>query len=127
MKLWNTYAHCKQTSELSDVSTDVSKLADAVYFRYEDRGFVLPLPAKLKRLINHPTNRYAVDVRAMASACSLHAGELALDRGRIDLAQEMFTSVVSLYPQGDSSYYRTQANSYLSAIARGIDLTLRTP
>jgi hypothetical protein len=127
MNLWNTYAHCKLTSELSDIGTDVHKLADAINSRSENRSFVLPLPTKLERFITRPTNRYAVDMRAMASACSLHAGELALDRGRVDLAQEMFSSVILLYPQDDTSYYIVQAKSYLSALERGVDLSLKTP
>lgn len=127
MNLWNTYAHCRLASELSDVGIDAGKLTAATHWRDEDRGFVLPLPTKLGRLITSPTNRYAVDVRAMASACSLHAGEVALDQGRIDLAEEMFSSVISLYPGDDTSYYRAQAKSYLSALQGEVALSLSTP
>ena len=127
MSLWGTYTHCKVSSDINDVGSDVQTLGEAAQVRSGPDGFVLPLPKQVTRLISNPTNRYAVDVRAMASACSLHAGQLALDRGQLDVARDMFTSVVSLYPTGESSYYLTQAKTHLSEIENGIPLSLNTP
>jgi len=127
MSLWNAYTHCRIASDLNTVSMDIQRLAEGVQSRNGNEGFVLPLPKDLMRLINTPTNRYAVNVRAMASACSLHAGRLALDHGQVDLAREMFTSVVLLQEGSDSSYYLTQAKTQLSEIQRGVDLSLKTP
>ena len=127
MTLWDTYTHCRATSDLNDASTDTKNLEDAARSRYGHDGFVLPLPTKLEHLVANPTNRFAVDVRAMAAACSLHAGQLAVDRGRLDLARELFASVVSLHPHDDSSYYLSQAKTFLSELERGVDVSLKTP
>jgi len=127
MSLWNTYSHCRVASDVNAVDTDIQRLAEVAQSRNGNEGFVLPLPKEFTRLISSPTNRYAVDVRAMASACALHAGQLALDHGRVDLAREMFTSVVLLHQGSDSSYYLTQARTQLSEIERGVDLSLQSP
>jgi hypothetical protein len=82
------------------------------------------LPKQLGRLVSNPTNRFAVDVRAMASACSLHAGQLAIAQGRVDLARDSFATVLTLHPSNDSSYYVTQAQSRLHGLERGIDVSL---
>lgn len=127
MALWGTYTHCKASSQIDDLRIDVRQLSEATGNRERNKGFRLPLPSQIDRLINTPTDRYAVDVRAMASACSLHAGQLALDRGRVDLARDMFSSVVALHPQDDSSYYLLQAKALLSDLDKGIDLSFKKP
>ena len=105
---------------------DSQKLTEATRVRYEEQGFVLPLPAKLERLVTDPTNRFAVDVRSMASACTLHAGQLALESGHIDLARDLFATVLDLHPSEESSYYRLQARTFLKELERGIEISLKT-
>jgi len=127
MTLWDTYSHCRVSSDLSLVGNDLKMLTDASQVRNGNDGFVLPLPGKLQRLVTDPTSRFAVDVRAMASACSLHAGQLALESGRRDVARELFETVFTLYPHEESSYYRIQAKALLAELDRGIDVSLKTP
>ncbi len=125
MSLWETYSHCRLSSDAKEARKDAQRLTQATHLRYGNEGFVLPLPQKLHRLVDNPTNRFAVDVRAMASACSLHAGQLALDQGQIDLARDMFTMVLHLHPQKESSYYLTRAQSILEELEHGINVSLR--
>lgn len=127
MSLWETYSHCKASSDLSLVRHDMRTLTEATQLRYGNEGFVLPLPTRLERLVTNPTNRFAVDVRAMASACSLHAGQLALEQGQIDLARTLFATVLTLHPREESSYYLLQAKTLLTELDRGIDVSLKTP
>ena len=126
MSLWETYTDCKATSDLTQASEDMKRLTAAIQLRDRNDGFVLPLPAKLERLVTNPTSRFAVDVRAMASACSLHTGQLALELGRIDLARDVFATVVALHRE-ESSYYALQAKTFLTELERGIDISLKTP
>src|SRR5215216_1569397 len=122
MSLWEGYSHCRLSSDLGQVLVDSQKLTEATRVRYEDAGFVLPLPAKLERLVTDPTNRFAVDVRSMASACTLHAGQLALDSGHVDLARDLFATVLDLHASEESSFYRLQARTFLKGLERGIDI-----
>jgi hypothetical protein len=125
MSLWETYSHCKVSSDLGQVLPETQKLADAARLQYGNDGFILPLPAKLGKLVTDPTNRFAVDVRAMASACTLHAGQLALESGHTDLAKDLFARVLDLHPSDESSYYRLQARTFLKELDRGIDISLK--
>lgn len=127
MSLWDTYSHCRVSSDLSEAYRDMRALSQASLVRHRPDGFVLPLPTKLQQLVNDPTNRLAVDVNAMASACSLHAGQLALEQGRVDLAREMFSAVLALHPSEESSYYLVQAKTFLRGMERGVEVSARTP
>ncbi len=126
MSLWETYTACKAASDLSQASLGMKRLTAATQLQVKNEGFVLPLPTKLQRLVTNPTNRFAVDVQAMAAACSLHTGQLALEQGRIDLARGVFASVVTLHRE-ESSYYVLQAKTFLTELERGIDVSLKTP
>lgn len=127
MSLWETYTHCSASADLSEAYRDVRTLTQATHLRYGHDGFVLPLPSKLQQLVSNPTSRFAVDVKAMASACSLHAGQIALEQGQIDLARELFAAVLSLHRQEESSYYLVQAKALLTELNRGIHVSLTTP
>lgn len=126
MSLWETYTDCRTTGDLSQASSDVKRLTSGAQVRTAGDGFVLPLPKRVERLISHPTDRLAVDVRAMAAACSLRTGQLAMDKGRPELAREFFTAVLAL-EQEDSSYYVLQAKTFLTDLERGVSISLNTP
>ena len=127
MSLWETYTHCRLSSDVGDAYRDMRTLTQATQLRYGHEGFVLPLPTKLQQLVSNPTNRFAVDVRAMASACSLHAGQIALDQGQVDLARELFTAVLALHRSEEASYYLVQAKTFLTELERGVNISLKTP
>ena len=126
MSLWETYGNCKAASDLNQASLDMKRLSAAAQFRDGSEGFVLPLPTELEGLVTNPTSRFAVDVRDMTAACSLHTGQLALQQGRPDLARDLFASVVALHQQV-SSYYVLQAKIFLTQLERGIGGLLKTP
>lgn len=126
MSLWNTYADCKSTSDLGQAVSDLEQLRSAHGqgpVAYE--GFVLPLPTRLERLVSNPASRVAVDVGAMVSACALHAGELALDQGDIDIARDFFVSVITLH-QEDDSYYVLKAKTLLGKLGQGVNVSFNT-
>ena len=126
MSLWATYTDCKVASDLSQASSDMKRLIAAVQFHDRNEGFVLPLLTIFEYQVTHPTSRFAVDVRAMTAACSLHTGQLALHQGRVELARDVFASVITL-DQEEPSYYVLQAKKFLTELDRGIDVSLKTP
>lgn len=127
MSLWSTYADCKSTSNLDQAALDLEQLRSADRQRpASSEGFVLPLPTRLERLVSNPSSRVAVDINAMVSACALHAGELALEQGRIDLAREFFVSVITLHDKEANSYYVLKAKTLLGRLEQGINVSFNT-
>jgi hypothetical protein len=123
MSLWNTYADCRSTSDFVQAESDLEQLRSAhVQEAGSYEGFVLPLPARIERLVSNPASRVAVDVEAMVSACALHAGELALDQGHIDIARDLFVSVITLH-DGENSYYVLKARNLLGRLGQGINVS----
>lgn len=123
MSLWNTYADCRSTSDFVQAESDLEQLRSAhIQEAGSYEGFVLPLPARIERLVSNPASRVAVDVEAMVSACALHAGELALDQGHIDIARDLFVSVITLH-DGENSYYVLKARNLLGRLGQGINVS----
>ena len=120
MSLWNAYADCKSTSDLTQATSDLTQLRSASQEMSE--GFILPLPTHLERLMANPTNRVAVDVEAMAAACALHTGELALNQGQTDIARDLLVSVINLHKE-ERSYYVQKARTLLAKLGQGINVS----
>ena len=64
----------------------------------------------------------AVDVEAMASACALHTGELALNQGYVGIARDLFVSIITLH-SGENSYYVLKAKTLLARLEQGINVS----
>ena len=122
MALWNTYADCKSTSDLAQATSDLRQLRSASEMEQANEGFILPLPTQLERLVANPTNRVAVDIEAMAAACALHTGVLALDQGQIDVARDLLVSVIK-FQKEESSYYALKAKTLLAKLGHGVNVS----
>jgi hypothetical protein len=122
MSLWNTYADCKSTSDLAQASSDLTQLRSASQMAEANEGFILPLPTHLERLVANPTSRVAVDVEAMAAACALHTGELALNQGQTDIARDLLVSVIKLHKE-EGSYYVLKAKTLLAKLGQGFNVS----
>lgn len=127
MDLWKVYHRCQSVTDVDLIKADAAALTSAQPHPTQASGFLLPLPGTLDRLISNPSARLAVDVKAMAAACTLRGGQLALESGRLDLAKEMFHTVIVNHPQPDYAYYTTQARAGLHRIDDGFKVTLRIP
>lgn len=122
MSLWSTYADCKSTSDLAQATSDLTQLRSASQLAEVNEGFILPLPTHLERLVANPTSRVAVDVEAMAAACALYTGELALNQGKTDMARDLLVSIIRLHRQG-SSYYVLRAKTLLAKLGQEITVS----
>lgn len=128
MSLWGTYTQCRSTSDVGEAQSAMTTLSGAAQISHQAEGFVLPLPQQLERYVTTPANRLAVDVRAMAAACSLHTGQVALGQGRVDVAKEALTGVITLHDKTDTeNYYVAKAAKLLAEIESGIQVSLQTP
>ncbi len=125
MGLWSTYSHCQTSSNLDELRHDAVTLAGAAGPSSAQDAFVLPLPGKLEQYVANPSARLAVDVKAMGAACSLRAGQIAVEAGKLDAAREFLHAVLNNHPQADYAYYTSQAKALLSDLdTRVVQVTL---
>lgn len=115
MGMWSTYRHCEAAADLDSMRSDAHHLDSVVHQAVAGMGHEVALPQVMKRWISEPANRLAVDPKAMAVACNLHTGQVALSAGRYELADEMFQAVLN-YPEGVYPYYIKQAREGLAQL-----------
>lgn len=128
MSLWSSYSHCQTTTDVNQLREDALTLTNAATHSLAQESFVLPLPEKLEQFVGTPAARFAVDVTAMAAACSLRAGSAAVEAGKLDIAKELLRTVLSYQPQSEYAYYALQAKALLSEIEPSvIEVTLNRP
>lgn len=128
MSLWKTYSHCQTTTDVDQLKDDALTLTNAANRSLQEEAFVLPLPGKLERFVSTPAVRSAVDVKAMAAACSLRAGSAAVEVGKLAIAKDLLQTVLSYQPQSEYAYYALQAKALLSDLETNpIEVTLNLP
>ena len=128
MSLWSSYSHCQATTDIDQLREDALTLTNAANRSLTQEGFVLPLPGQLEKFVSTPAARFAVDVKAMAAACSLRAGSAAVEAGKGDLAKELLQTILSYQPQSEYAYYSLQAKALLSELETNvIEVTLNLP
>ena len=128
MSLWSTYSHCQATTNIDQLREDALTLTNAATRSFTQEAFLLPLPRKLEKFVSTPAARFAVDVKAMAAACSLRAGSAAVEAGKLDVAKDLLQSVLSYQPQSEYAYYTLQAKALLSELETKVyQVTLNIP
>ena len=128
MNLWRSYSHCQATTDIDQLREDALTLTNAANRSLTQEGFVLPLPGKLEKFVSTPAARFAVDVKAMAAACSLRAGSAAVEAGKLDIAKDLLQTILSYQPQSEYAYYALQAKALLSELETSIvQVTLNLP
>ena len=128
MGLWSTYSNCQATNDIDQLSNDAATLIKAANRSRSEEAFILPLPGKIEKLVSAPAARLAVDMKAMAAACSLRAGTAAVEAGRLDVAKDLLRTVLSYQPQSEYAYYTLQAKALLSKLdANILEVTLNLP
>jgi hypothetical protein len=128
MSLWSTYSHCQATTDLDQLRENALTLTSAANRSLIQEGFVLPLPSKLEQFVSTPAARFAVDVKAMAAACSLRAGSAAVEAGKLGLAKDLLQTILSYQSQSEYAYYALQAKALLSEIEPNVlEITLHIP
>ena len=116
MGLWSVYSHCQSAKDFEELKHDAVVLNTSAKRTISSDGFVLPLPGKLERLVTTPSARLAVDVKAMSAACSLRAGQAAVEARRFDVAKDLLKGILDYHPQADYAFYTLQAKAILSEI-----------
>ena len=128
MSLWTTYSQCQATTDLDLLRETASTLTNAANRSLTQESFVLPLPGKLEQFVSAPKARVAVDVKAMAAACSLRAGSAAVEAGKIDVAKDLLKTILNYQPQSEYTYYALQAKALLSELETNtVQITLNIP
>ncbi len=128
MSLWNSYSHCQTATDIDLLREDALTLATAADGSLTQESFILPLPSKLEDLVSTPVARFAVDVKAMAAACSLRASSAAVEAKQFDIARDLLHTILTYQPQSEYAYYALQAKALLSELdTSAIKVTLNLP
>jgi hypothetical protein len=128
MSLWSSYSHCQATTDIDQLREDALTLTNAANRLLSQESFVLPLPGKLEQFVSTPAARFAVDVKAMAAACSLRAGFAAVEAKKLDIAKDLLQTILSYQPQSEYAYYALQAKALLSELETNVmEVTLNLP
>ncbi|HSL04856.1 MAG TPA: hypothetical protein VK901_15115 [Nitrospiraceae bacterium] len=128
MSLWSSYSHCQATTDIDQLREDALTLTNAANRLLSQESFVLPLPGKLGQFVSTPAARFAVDVKAMAAACSLRAGFAAVEAKKLDIAKGLLQTILSYQPQSEYAYYALQAKALLAELETNvIEVTLNLP
>jgi hypothetical protein len=128
MNLWKTYSHCQNTANFEQLKQDTVVLSTAAKRSLSQDAFVLPLPGKLEQLVATPSARLAVDVKAMSAACSLRAGQAAVETQRFDIARELLQGILEYDPQSEYAFYSLQAKAILSELEpASVQISLKLP
>ena len=128
MSLWSSYSHCQATTDIDQLREDALTLTNAANRSLTQESFVLPLPGKLEQFVSTPAVRFAVDLNAMAAACSLRAGSAAVVARKLDIAKDLLQTILSYQPQSEYAYYAQQAKALLSELeTKVIEVTLNLP
>jgi hypothetical protein len=128
MGLWNSYSRCQISTDINQLREDALTLVNAANGSLTQESFILPLPSTLEEFVSTPVARFAVDVKAMAAACSLRAGSAAAEAKRPDIAKDLLHVILTYQPHSEYAYYALQAKALLSELDRDvIEVTLNLP
>jgi hypothetical protein len=116
MNLWSSYSHCQVATDINLLRKDALILTNAANRSLAEVNFILPLPSKLEQFVSTPATRFAVDVKAMAAACSLRVGSAAVKAKKLDIAKDLLQAILSYQPQSEYAYYALQAKKLLSEL-----------
>jgi hypothetical protein len=98
MAAWDVYRHCQLGTDVDAMSADFEQLAR----------------------VAQPAPRLAADPKAMAAACALSTGQAALRAERLELATEMFRTVLKSQSQPEYAYYVDQARIGLNQVEHAV-------
>lgn len=114
MKLWEIYQHCRSSTDLEAMSGDLQRLKHGASLSIPGTEVRIPLPLLIARHITPPGSRLAVDPQAMALACALRTGEVALETGHNRFAAQLFRSTLHKLSGPEHAFYAIQARHGLT-------------
>lgn len=126
MNLWDAYRHCQASTDVDTMQADVRQLTRAALTQESAKDLAIPLPDFVKRVVARLESRLAVDPKAMTAACALSTGQAALRAERMDLAAEMFQTVLRNHPKQEYAYYVEQAQAGMEDVTRGARAAVHT-
>ena len=92
MNAWETYRHCRASSEPDEIWSDLQELRRVAQVVTRQTQPSVRLPAVIRSWMEALPPRLAVDPNAMTTACALHGASVAQFAGRSELSAELFTA-----------------------------------
>lgn len=125
MTAWDIYRHCQTSTDVEAMRADMKQLVRAAAAQEAATSTSLPLPNFLRQKIAKPAQRLAADPNAMVASCALSTGQAALQAERMEMATEMFQSVLSSHTQPEYAFYAEQARIGLLEVERAVQFAGR--
>lgn len=116
MTALDVYRHCQVSTDVDTMRTDLKQLRLVAAKQDSASPFSVPLPGFIQDMVEKQAPRLAADPNAMVAACALSIGQTALLSERMDLAAEMFTSVIENHSEPEYAYYVAQARIGLDRV-----------
>lgn len=126
MTVWDAYRHCQAGTNVDTMRADMKQLSRVATAQESVRDLPFSLPDFVKRVMAKPTSRLAADPKAMAASCALFTGHAALRAERMDVATEMFRTVLQHHSQPDYAYYVDQARTGLDQVEHALQFAGHT-
>jgi hypothetical protein len=112
---WSLYRRCSLEQDAQEALGFADQLSRAALIN--EGRFVL-VPDMMVPLIEPLPVRLAVEPKAMAAACALHAGHLALQAGQSDRAHRLFSLVVRRFHEPSYVFFVNEARAGLELVDR---------
>ncbi len=116
MSLVEDYNQCQTETDPSRMQEFVLRLEQAPTPISIEQS-PIPVPKILVQLTSKPISRLAIDPQGMAASCTLRTGKMALKIGEVELARNMFRTILLKYSDPHYAYYVDQAHLGLSQIS----------
>lgn len=113
--LWSLYRRCSLEQDAQEAQGLADRLSGAAF---ANEGRSVPVPDVMAAWIEPLPVRLAVEPKAMAAACALHAGQLALQAGQADRAHRLFSLVVRRFHEPAYVFYVSEARASLEFVER---------
>lgn len=113
--LWSLYWRCSLEQDAREAQGLADRLSSAAL---ANAGRSVPVPNVMAAWIEPLPVRLAVEPKAMAASCALHAGHLALQAGQSDRAHRLFSLVVRRFREPAYVFYGSEARASLELVER---------
>lgn len=112
---WTSYQRCLASRDAREAEHQARRLSRAAFAR---EGEGVALPDAMASMIEPLPVRLAVEPKAMAAACALHAGHLAMEAGQAEPAYRLYSLVLRRFQEPAYLFYVAEARAGLLLVER---------
>lgn len=127
MDAWNTYIHCRSSSEPEEIRADLQQLTHLAKAETMRSHASRLLSTPIRSLIAPLPSRLAVDPQSMMAACALHGGRVAHHAGHPNVSEELLSTVAEAAQDSVSADDTVEASRRQTRLNEEIPVTWQRP